>query len=82
MSEMNPDTPTVYLGDDTTDEHAFQAVNGRGVSVLVRPRWRRTWPARLWLKPPDPVLDLLERWLQACRKPDTLSNDSTMAVNA
>ncbi len=81
MSEMNPDTPTAYLGDDTTDEHAFQAVNGRGVSVLVRPRWRTT-SARLWLRPPDQVLDLLEQWLQACGRRDKSSDDAAAAVNA
>ena len=25
LSEMKPDTPAAYLGDDATDEHAFQA---------------------------------------------------------
>jgi trehalose-6-phosphatase len=78
---MDPGTPIAYLGDDITDEKAFQAVNHRGLSVLVRPRWRRTL-AQLWLKPPDAVLDLLKRWLQACQMPDALSNNSTMAVNA
>ncbi len=65
MSEMNPGTPTAYLGDDNTDEHAFQAVNGRGLSVLVRSRWRET-AAQLWLTPPDEVLSFLTRWLEAC----------------
>ena len=81
MSEMDPGTPAAYLGDDTTDEKAFQAVNGRGLSVLVRPRWRRT-AAQLLLKPPDEVLDLLKRWLRACEERDELSNDASMAVNA
>ena len=81
LSEMEPGTPIAYLGDDITDEKAFQAVNHRGLSVLVRPRWRRTL-AQLWLKPPDAVLDLLKRWLQACQMPDALGDNSTMAVNA
>lgn len=80
LNEMDPDTPNAYLGDDTTDEHAFQAVNGRGLSVLVRPRWRRT-AAQLWLTPPDEVRDLLNRWLQACQG-DAWGNDVTLAVNA
>jgi trehalose-phosphatase len=81
MDEMSPQTPAIYLGDDTTDEHAFQAVNGRGLSVLVRPRWRRT-AAQLWLTPPDEVRDLLNQWLQVCQNGNTSSNDATMAVNA
>lgn len=81
LHEMNPDTPAVYLGDDTTDEHAFQAVNGQGLSILVRPRWRRT-AAQLWLTPPDEVRDLLTRWLQACQEGDISGADAILAVNA
>lgn len=80
MSEMDPDTPIAYLGNDT-DEHAFQAVTGRGLSVLVRSRWRTT-SAQLWLRPPDEVLELLQRWLQACRKQSKSRNDAAAAVNA
>jgi trehalose 6-phosphate phosphatase len=64
LSEMDSETPAAYLGDDTTDESAFQAINGRGLSVLVRPRYRAT-AAEAWLKPPDDVFDLLQRWLKA-----------------
>jgi trehalose 6-phosphate phosphatase len=81
MSEMNPDTPTAYLGDDTTDEHAFRAVNSRGLSVLVRSRWRTT-SAQLCLKPPDEVLGFLRRWLLACRARDNSRNHAAAAVNA
>jgi trehalose-phosphatase len=81
MKEMNSDTPTAYLGDDTTDEHAFQAMNGAGLSVLVRPRWRTT-AAKLWLKPPHEVLDFLTQWLKVCQKRDASTNERTAAVNA
>jgi trehalose 6-phosphate phosphatase len=81
LSEMDPGTPAAYLGDDATDEKAFQAVNRRGLSILVRPRWRKT-AAQLWLKPPDEVLELLQGWLQACQEEDESSNDTTVAVNA
>ena len=49
---------TVYLGDDRTDEHAFEAVGGRGVTVIVG-RARSAAAHRL----PDPaaVEGLLER---------------------
>jgi trehalose 6-phosphate phosphatase len=81
LAEVNPATPTVYLGDDATDEHAFQAVDGRGLSILVRPRWRAT-AAQLWLKPPDEVLEFLERWLQVSLEGDASDPNTSMAVNA
>lgn len=77
LSEMNSDTPAAYLGDDATDERAFQALNGLGLSILVGPQWRST-SAQLWLKPPDEVLDLLNRWLQACQERDALSDDTRL----
>lgn len=79
MSEMNPGTPTAYLGDDNTDEHAFQAVNGRGLSVLVRSGWRQT-AAQLRLGPPDDVLDFLTRWLEACLERETSGAEKTVNV--
>ncbi len=81
LSEMNPGIPAAYLGDDTTDEHAFQAVNGRGLSILVRPVWRPT-AAQSWLSPPAEVLDFLARWLKACLKRDASGTEKTAAVNA
>jgi trehalose 6-phosphate phosphatase len=64
LSEIDAATPVAYLGDDATDEPAFQAVRGRGVSVLVRSTWRRT-AAQLWLKPPEELLEFLGLWLKA-----------------
>jgi trehalose-phosphatase len=55
-----------YLGDDLTDEDAFKAINGRGLSVLVRPEYRSTL-AHLWLRPPQDLLDFLSRWRDACK---------------
>ncbi len=81
MSEMPPTTPAAYLGDDNTDEHAFEAMNGRGLSILVRPRYRAT-AAEVWLKPPGEVLDLLERWLKACQYEDESEPENFLAVNA
>ncbi len=65
LGEISPVTPVAYLGDDNTDESAFQALQGRGISVLVRPLWRRT-AAQFWLKPPEELLDFLGLWLKAC----------------
>jgi len=63
LSEMPPNTPAAYLGDDATDEDAFLAIRGRGLGILVRPRCRQT-AAQAWLKPPEEVLKFLRRWLQ------------------
>jgi len=82
MSEMDPDTPAAFLGDDITDEHAFEAMNGRGLSILVRPRYRTTTAAQLWLKPPFEVFDLLAQWLHACQGHGESSNENTLEVNA
>ena len=67
LSEMDPEVPSAYLGDDNTDEDAFQAINGRGLSILARPEWRPT-AAQIWLRPPEELLELLAGWLRACRE--------------
>ena len=80
LSEISPHTPVAYLGDDTTDESAFRAMHGRGLCVLVRPRWRRT-AAQLWLKPPEELLDFLGLWLKTCVEHDTFDSGAAAAVN-
>ena len=80
LSEISPDTPAAFLGDDITDESAFQAMNGRGISVLVRPRWRKT-EAQFWLKPPEELLDFLELWLKACTEHNSLDSGMAATVN-
>ena len=79
LSETGPDTPCAYLGDDATDEHAFRAILGRGLSVLVRPRWRQS-SAQLWLKPPEELLYFLTQWLDASRRP-ALGGETAAAVS-
>jgi trehalose 6-phosphate phosphatase len=59
------DAPLAYLGDDRTDEDAFRALAGRGLTVLVRPELRPT-TAEVWLRPPDELVDFLQAWLEAC----------------
>jgi trehalose 6-phosphate phosphatase len=80
LDEMEADTPTAYLGDDATDEHAFRAISGRGLSVLVRPRWRQT-AAQLWLKPPEQLLDFLTQWLYAVGGCDARGREAAAAVS-
>jgi len=80
LDEMSPHAPAAYLGDDATDESAFRAMQGRGISVLVRPEWRRT-AAQWWLKPPDELVDFLGQWLKTCAERDAFNNGASAAAN-
>ena len=51
-----------YLGDDLTDEDAFRVLKGHGLTVLVRDAYRET-NAEAWIRPPQELIDFLERWL-------------------
>lgn len=67
LEEAGGDGPVAYLGDDLTDETAFRAVHrlgSRGLSLLVRREWRKTF-ADGWLRPPGELLRFLERWREA-----------------
>ena len=66
LKEISVSVPIAYLGDDTTDEYAFQALEGRGLSVLVR-RERRPSAAQIWLRPPAELRGFLTSWLRAIR---------------
>ena len=58
----------VYIGDDETDEHAFELLEGYGVPVVVEQGDRPTW-ARYRVRDPGEVaevLDLLLETLNAC----------------
>jgi len=80
LAEMQPQTPTAYLGDDRTDERAFRALNGRGVSILVRPVWRKS-AAQLWLQPPEELLQFLLQWGKALREHSSSCGEAVAAVN-
>ena len=70
LAESARDIPVAYLGDDLTDEAAFCALNGRGLSVLVRTEPRES-AADLYLKPPEELLEFLTCWLNsATRNPE------------
>lgn len=66
LGELPRGAAVAYLGDDRTDEDAFAALSGHGLSVLVRPALRPT-AADAWLKPPRELLKFLEQWLESTR---------------
>ncbi|MFQ5499934.1 MAG: trehalose-phosphatase [Candidatus Zixiibacteriota bacterium] len=61
-----PGTPLAYLGDDLTDEDAFEAVGEQGLKAMVRSSLRTTL-ADILLEPPNDLLDFLDRWLKSSR---------------
>jgi trehalose 6-phosphate phosphatase len=64
LGESDPRAAVAYLGDDQTDEDAFKALKGKGLTVLVRPQSRAT-AADVWLQPPEELVQFLEDWLRA-----------------
>jgi trehalose 6-phosphate phosphatase len=65
LSENAAQVPVAYLGCDVTDEDAFRVLSGRGLSVLVSPRYRFS-AAQIWLKPPDDLIRFFADWTAAC----------------
>ena len=67
LEELSPNLPLAYLGDDRTDEDAFSALSdsSRSLTVLVRPERRET-KAQAWIRPPEELLEFLNRWLECC----------------
>ncbi len=61
LAESAEGTEVAYLGDDATDEDAFAALAGSGMTILVRPEYRET-SAELWLKPPEELIYFLAHW--------------------
>ena len=66
LNETPAESAIAYLGDDLTDEDAFRVLDGRGLSVLVRAS-RRQSAADCWLRPPEELLEFLDRWGQQQR---------------
>jgi trehalose 6-phosphate phosphatase len=63
------DSVIAYLGDDLTDEDAFEALDGKGLRVLVREQMRDTL-ADIRLTPPVELLEFLDRWCSLSKAQD------------
>jgi trehalose-phosphatase len=64
LQEAGEPAAIAYLGDDQTDEDAFCALKGKGLTVLVRTESRPT-TADVWLQPPQQLVRFLQDWLRA-----------------
>lgn len=62
LADIKEDSAIAYLGDDLTDEDAFGALRGIGLSVLVRTTFRPTL-ADIWIKPPGELIEFFENWI-------------------
>ena len=69
LGEEPQGTVAAYLGDDRTDEDAFEAIKDRGLGILVADRSRPSG-ASLRLSPPEEVLAFLKRWTKVRNKKD------------
>jgi len=61
LDEEPEGVPAAYLGDDRTDEDAFEALAGRGLGILVAQEPKQTG-ASVRVRPPEGVIDFLRRW--------------------
>jgi trehalose-phosphatase len=67
LNEIHPDSAVAYLGDDQTDEDAFRALHGKGLTALVGSQSRPT-AADVWLQPPQELIQFFQEWLDAQEK--------------
>jgi trehalose-phosphatase len=66
LERTSPEAACAYLGDDVTDEDAFNAIKDRGLAVLVGPELRRT-AAHLWIRPPQELERFFVRWAESAK---------------
>jgi trehalose 6-phosphate phosphatase len=67
MADSQGEVFHVYLGDDSTDEDAFEAVSDSGLGILVR-RDTRPTKARARLVPPGELIGFLNLWESSVRE--------------
>ena len=65
LEETDDSDRVLYFGDDYTDEDAFSALRGSGISFLVREDLRET-EADFWIIPPGELITILEKLWSMC----------------
>jgi len=65
--EERGDVYPIYLGDDATDEDAFRALKGKGLSILVAEGARKS-EAEYFLRDVEEVKEFLGRLISAREK--------------
>ena len=63
IAEEPEGAAAAYLGDDNTDEDAFEAIEGRGLGILVAAQVQPSL-ASVRLKAPEGMIDFLRRWAE------------------
>lgn len=61
LKTCNDEYVCAYLGDDLTDEDAFEAMGTQGLKVLVKQQHRETL-ADIQVNPPEELLEFLQNW--------------------
>jgi trehalose 6-phosphate phosphatase len=64
LEHLPPHTMIAYLGDDHTDEDAFEVLKGKGLTIRVSNKIRPTF-ADVQIFPPEELIEFLDRWIQA-----------------
>ncbi len=69
LENLPAETMASFLGDDITDEDAFEVLQeeqykSRSCAVLVRDKPRPSY-ASVWVRPPAELLEFMDMWIQA-----------------
>lgn len=67
LLNLEEETMTIYLGDDTTDEYAFSSLKGIGIGILVSEEIRET-AADFYLRNVQEVEEFLDKLLGLLRE--------------
>lgn len=58
----------IYIGDDATDEDAFNHLENHGITIFVSNNSKKSTAAHYWLKNPDDVFTFLKSLLEVKKK--------------
>ena len=64
LKNTSPDMCIAYMGDDLSDEEAFEALGNRGLKILVKDKDRPHTKADVRINPGPEVVGFLDRWIK------------------